>query len=419
VAVASPEPVASEPEPPLLSEPTGGVPEAIVSQDALDEAVAGLQAESGPVAVDAERASGYRYGQRAYLVQLRRGQAAPVLLDPVAGLDLTGLADMLDGPEWVLHAANQDLPCLAELGLAPRLLFDTELGSRLAGLPKVGLSAVVEQLLGVRLAKEHSAVDWSTRPMPQSWLRYAALDVELLLDLRLILREMLEAQGKLHWAEEEFAAVAAAPPTPPRMDPWRRTSGMHTVRNRRNLAAVRALWQAREDMARARDLAPGRLLPDSAIVEAALQMPSSAAELAALKVFSGPANRRLAAVWLGAIERARRMPEAELPMPAAAPEGPPPVRSWPERDPAAAARLSRVRPALADLAAQHRLPVENLLSPDTVRRLAWQPPEELSVDAVAATLRSRGARQWQIETTTPVLLATLLAVPEPVVVTNG
>jgi ribonuclease D len=392
---------------PLLTEPTGGVPGVIDDQDVLDAAVRLLESAEGPIAVDAERASGYRYGSRAYLVQLRRGQLPPVLVDPVATLDLTGLGEVLDGPEWVIHAASQDLPCLAEVGLRPRTLFDTELGARLAGLPRVGLAAVTEQLLGIRLAKEHSAVDWSTRPLPESWRRYAALDVELLVPVRDALADLLRDQGKLAWVHEEFAAVAAAPPPAPRPEPWRRTSGVHALRDGRSLAAVRALWEARDELARRRDLAPGRVLPDSAIVAAAARMPVTAPELASLPVFSGPANRRLAPVWLAALDRARRLPTEELPDPPSPAAGPPPPRAWPDRDPEAARRLTRARTALAELAEHHGLPVENLLAPDTVRRLAWRPPEPVTPDAVRAFLTEHGARGWQVRATAPALAMAL------------
>ncbi len=406
---------------PLLSEPSGGVSAVIDDQARLDAAIEQLAAESGPVAVDAERASGYRYSQRAYLVQLRRGASPAVMIDPIADLDLGGLREVLDGPEWVLHAASQDLACLAELGLRPRTLFDTELGARLAGYPRVGLAAVAESRLGLRLAKEHSAVDWSIRPLPEPWLRYAALDVELLVELRAVVEADLARQGKLDWAHEEFAAVVAAAPAPPRTDPWRRTSGIHAVRNRRNLAVARALWYARDDLARRRDIAPGRILPDSAIVEASLRLPATTAELAALKVFSGPANRRLATTWLGAIDEARSLADADLPAPPVA-EGPPPVRAWPDRDPIAAARLVRTRGVVAAIAEAHDLPLENLVTPDTVRRLTWRPPAELTPSSVAGVLLAHGARSWQVSLVSAAMAGALAepavdeAAPE---VTNG
>ena len=147
------------------------------------------------MAVDAERASGYRYGQRAYLVQLRRNGSGTGLLDPVPLPDLSVIQDAIADEEWVLHAANPDLPCLAEIGLLPRRIFDTELAARLAGLPRVGLGAVVQSLLGFWLVKGHSAADWSTRPLPKERLVYAALDVEVRFDLPDALADFLGEQG--------------------------------------------------------------------------------------------------------------------------------------------------------------------------------------------------------------------------------
>ena len=136
------------------------------------------------LALDAERASGYRYSQRAYLIQLRRAGAGTALIDPVPLPDLSCIQEATEGAEWILHAATQDLACLAEVGLHPSSLFDTELAGRLLGYPRVGLATLVETILGAGMKKEHSAVDWSTRPLPEPWLEYAALDVEVLLELR-------------------------------------------------------------------------------------------------------------------------------------------------------------------------------------------------------------------------------------------
>ncbi|EFG64472.1 ribonuclease D [Streptomyces sp. SPB074] len=267
---------AAHPAPVPLLEPREGIPPVIADPESLADAVAAFAGGSGPVAVDAERASGYRYGQRAYLVQLRRAGAGTALIDPVACPDLSGLGAALASAEWDLHAATQDLPCLREIGMVPHTLFDTELAGRLAGFPRVGLGAMVENVLGYTLEKGHSAVDWSTRPLPEPWLRYAALDVELLVDLRDALEKELDRQGKLEWALEEFDAIATAPPPAPRKDPWRRTSGMHRVRRRRQLAVVRELWTLRDRIARRRDVSPGKVLPDAAIVEAALAVPVNA-----------------------------------------------------------------------------------------------------------------------------------------------
>ncbi len=354
--------------------------------------------------MDAERASGFRYAQRAYLVQLRRSGAGTALVDPIA---LQGrfdaLARAVDGPEWVLHAASQDLPCLAELGLVPARLFDTELAGRLAGLPRVGLGPLAEQLLGVTLEKGHGAADWSRRPLPEEWLNYAALDVELLVELRDALDKLLTEQGKREWAGQEFEAVRTARPAPPRAEPWRRTSGIHRVRKPRQLAVVRALWEARDGLAAQRDLAPGRVLPDSAIVDAAVAGPDTVEGLTGLAVFRGRAQRRLATYWWSAIDRARRLPDVELPLSSPGAEVPPPVGRWADRDPDAAARLTAARAVIGTVSEETGMPVENLLQPDLLRRLCWRPPEVPLPEA----LRAGGARPWQVELVAPRLAAAL------------
>ncbi|WP_432524779.1 HRDC domain-containing protein [Kineococcus sp. SYSU DK006] len=402
-----------QPELPLLSAPSDGLPPVVADEAALARTVAAFAAGTGPVAVDAERASGYRYGQRAFLVQLRREGAGTALIDPAALPDLSSLGEALGDAEWVLHAANQDLPCLAELGMRPTRLFDTELGSRIAGLPRVGLGAVVEELLGLRLAKEHSAVDWSTRPLPEPWLTYAALDVEVLVALRDALAERLAAAGKLEWAQEEFAAVAAAEPPPPPAEPWRRVSGLHAVRSRRQLAVVRELWQARDAEARRRDTSPGRLLPDSAIVAAARATPRTPQALAATSGFTGRAARSRLQLWADAVARGLATPEADLPAHAPRGDGPPPPRTWAAKDPLAAARLGAARGAVTGIAAAHGLPVENLLQPDALRRLAWAPPQPLDADGVRRALAARGARTWQLDLVAAPVAAAMAAARVP------
>ncbi len=391
---------------PLLA-PRDGLPAVVTESTALAAAAEALKAGSGPVAVDAERASGYRYGQRAYLVQLRRAGTGTVLIDPAAVSDLSSIGAALTGVEWVLHAATQDLPCLSEVGMAPDRLFDTELGGRLAGYPRVGLGPLVENLLGFALEKGHSAADWSTRPLPEPWLRYAALDVEVLVELRDHIAEDLDRQGKLAWAEEEFAAIVAAPPPLPRSEPWRRTSGLHRVRGRRGLALVRSLWETRDRLAQRRDVAPGRLLPDASIVEAALAAPTSPTALLAVPGFSGRATRKQVDLWFTAIEDGAALADEDLPELSLASDAPPPARVWRDRDPAAAARLAAARAAVAAVADEHRMPVENLLAPDTVRRLCWTPPDDLHQESVSAVLTERGARAWQIQLTAPVLSGAL------------
>ncbi|MEV4160188.1 HRDC domain-containing protein [Nonomuraea dietziae] len=380
---------------PLL-EPREGIPPVVTSRQGLEATVEAFAKGDGPVAVDAERASGYRYGGRAYLVQLRRAGAGSALIDPIACPDLSELDAAVADAEIVLHAASQDLPCLAAVGFRPRRMFDTELAGRLLGYERVGLGTMVETVLGLRLEKGHSAADWSTRPLPEDWLRYAALDVEVLVELRDVLHDELVASGKLAWAQEEFAAILAMPPAPPRSDPWRRTSGIHKVRNVRALAIVRELWTMRDQIAREGDIAPGRVLPDAAIITAALEMPRTKKALTDITAFTGRSARRHMGAWLDAVHRARTLADSELPAPSTPGEGPPPANRWPDRDPAAAKRLAAARAVVAALADEHRMPTENLLQPEAVRRLTWEPPAQISDETVAERLRSLGAREWQI-----------------------
>ena len=401
--LASEDVVAQEPPKVPLLELRDGLPHVVDSDPGLQDAIVAVERGTGPIAIDAERASGFRYSARAYLIQLRREGSGTWLIDPIAFEDLRALNEALGDAEWILHAASQDLACLTELGLHPTTLFDTELAGRLLGYPRVGLATLVETIVGRRLRKEHSAADWSTRPLPEPWLDYAALDVEVLLELREALAAKLVEAGKDEWARQEFAHLVSATPAGPRQDPWRRTSGMHRARGRRSLAAVRALWETRDAIASERDVSPGRIIPDSAIVEAANALPRDKASLLGLKGFRGRGAQRYVTQWLEALRNARTLTDDELPPLAARYDGPPPPRSWMDKDPAAAARLSAAREDLGGLAKDLNLPVENLLTPEFVRRLTWDPPlwesESDLIEQVADRLRELGAREWQVELT--------------------
>jgi len=366
-----------------------------------------MRGGSGPIALDAERASGYRYSQRAYLVQLRRAGVGTALIDPIPVPDLHRLGAAIGTAEWVLHAANQDLPCLAELGLFPTALFDTELAGRLLGEDRVALGTMVEQHLGVRLEKGHSAADWSTRPLPYDWLVYAALDVELLLQLRDVLAAALRDAGKQEWARQEFEAVRLAPPPAARPEPWRRTSGIHKLRDRRQLATIRALWHARDEYAAQRDVAPGRVLPDAAIIDAARSEPKRPADLAALPVFGGPRQRRQLSRWFDALASARGLADDELPTVTSGDSGIPVPSRWRERDPAAAERLLRCRAVITEVAEAHSVLTQNVLASDVVRRLAWAPPQPADEVSVRERLAEMGARPWQVELSAAHLAAAL------------
>jgi ribonuclease D len=369
----------------------------IDSREGYLAAVEAIAAGSGPIAVDAERASGFRYSQRAYLIQMFRRGSGTFLFDPPAVGRFDELNSVIHSEEWVLHAASQDLACLREVGLDPDAIFDTELAARLLGIPRVGLGTVVEELLGVHLAKEHSAADWSTRPLPQPWLNYAALDVELLVDLRDSMDELLHDADKTEIAAEEFQSELRRDTKPVRADPWRRLSGIHSIKGLRGLAVARELWLARDELARSLDVAPGRLVPDAALTAAAKAMPESKRQLAAMREFTGRASRTEIDRWWAAIETGRTTDD--LPVVRGNSESMPPPRSWADRNPEADARLKLARASLLELSEELRIPMENLLTPETLRRLAWSPPDPVEQESIATALETNGARPWQIRAT--------------------
>ena len=402
---------------PLLA-PAQGVPDVIETSEKFESALDQLRKGDGPFAVDAERASGYKYSARAYLIQIKRTNGGLHLIDPIAfgpGHELfVKLNDLLNTDEVILHASTQDLPCLREVGLNPSRLFDTELGGRIAGLPRVGLGPLLESLMGVTLAKEHSAVDWSTRPLPKEWLNYAALDVELLIELRQKIYELLNASNKWKWAEAEFESILIAPPAPPRIDPWRRTSGMHKIKKRDQLVVIKNLWHARDEIARAADVSSGKLLNDAAIIEFAIHKPLNKKDAEKALRPIGMRARWLEnmSTWLSATEAALNTPEDQWPPMKSGADTLPPLKLWRERFAEKYAPLTHARFAVESVAQELSIPAENLISTEIIRRLCWAPPadslQNLNVDAVCEAMLNLGARQWQVEVVAPLVAAALL-----------
>ncbi|MGP9781444.1 ribonuclease D [Glutamicibacter sp. AOP12-B1-11] len=387
------EPAADQPTLTPLTAPRDGIPEVINTAAALNRAVRALRAGNGDLAVDTERSSGFRYGRRAFLIQIRREGASTWLIDPESLDSLDPLLELMNELPWILHAATQDLPCLHDAGLSPTGLFDTELAGRLAGFPRVALGTMVGELLGLQLAKEHSAVDWSTRPLPESWLNYAALDVEVLFELREKISEVLEEQGKLEFAAQEFEYVRQLPDPVAPPEAWRKLSGIHKIKNRRNLAVARELWQSRETLAQSRDVAPGRLLPDSAIMAAVDHRPNSVPALLQISGFHGRSAKRDAPRWLDAMQRGRN--STDLPDLRTGGSELPNARLWSEKNPQAAVRLTAAREVLAEVSEEWNIPGENLLTPKFLRALCWNPPAIYSAGSIDAALEELGARPWQ------------------------
>ena len=402
---------------PLLA-PAAGVPQLIADEPAFEKALRELELGTGPFAIDAERASGFKFSARAYLIQIKRQGGGLHLIDPIPfGPNhrlFIELNELLQSDEVILHASTQDLPCLRELGINPKKLFDTELGGRVAGLPRVGLGPLLESLMEVSLAKEHSAADWSQRPLPQEWLNYAALDVELLVELREKVYGLLASANKWEWASEEFQAILDAPPPPPRVDPWRRTSGMHKIKKRNQLAIVRALWTVRNEIAQEVDISQGRLLSDAAIVEIA-----SVAHVKTLKTKKDleralrPLGLRArwmenAASWLSAISDALALAEDQWPQARTDSDSLPPIKIWRERFPEKYAPLTHAKALLLAKADELSIPLENMITPEYIRRICWNAPK----GEVAQALATLGARSWQIEIAAPILeLALLETIP--------
>ena len=398
---------------PLLA-PAAGVPQLIADEPAFEKALRELELGTGPFAIDAERASGFKFSARAYLIQIKRQGGGLHLIDPIPfGPNhrlFIELNELLQSDEVILHASTQDLPCLRELGINPKKLFDTELGGRVAGLPRVGLGPLLESLMEVSLAKEHSAADWSQRPLPQEWLNYAALDVELLVELREKVYGLLASTNKWEWASEEFQAILDAPPPPPRVDPWRRTSGMHKIKKRNQLAIVRALWTVRNEIAQEVDISQGRLLSDAAIVEIA-----SVAHVKTLKTKKDleralrPLGLRArwmenAASWLSAISDALALAEDQWPQARTDSDSLPPIKIWRERFPEKYAPLTHAKALLLAKADELSIPLENMITPEYIRRICWNAPK----GEVAHALATLGARSWQIEIAAPILESALL-----------
>lgn len=391
-------------------EPSRGIPDVVETAADIAQLLASLKAGRGPIAVDAERASGFRYSQRAYLLQFYRTGSEIGLLDPTTAESIAEVTAFVNTQPWILHAATQDLPCLRDAGFLPSSVHDTELAAKLLGRPKVGLGALLESELDVVIAKEHSAVDWSTRPIPPEWRAYAALDVEFLPELHTRLLQELESVQRLAWYEQERSLLLTFTGPEPRPDAWRRTSGIHAIRDPRKQAIVRALWEARDARARELDVSQGRVLHDSVIVDIAKHAPTSQTQLTALRPVHSRNARKDPDYWWAAVESALQLPDAELPKRPQHDGSIPPPKSWPQRNPEAAARWDVVRPAVVATAEALQLQAEVLISPEIVRRLCWEGFDfRQSPDAVERLLSVTSARRWQIEQLVDPITAALRA----------
>ena len=380
--------------------------ELIDNQESLINCCNNLEKDEQPYAIDAERASGFKYSQRAYLLQISSATSDIYLIDPTSIKDLTPLRQLLNNKSWILHAATQDLPCLFELELKPGEIFDTELAARLLSLPHVGLGGLLEDELQITLDKEHSAADWSKRPLPQDWLVYAALDVEFLHQLRKSLTQKLIDNNKLNLAQQEFIALCSWQSPGLRNDPWRRTSGMHEVRGGQDSAIVRQIWLKRDEIAQQRDIAAGRVLNDAGIVEIAAKKPKTVQELKDLASIKYRPAKNDAEIWFEQLQIALQLGPDQWPVKQKGAESYPAPKSWLEKRPEAYHRLQFVKAQLHKLSEELLIPVEHLCSPDLVKKWCWDKPTD-QLETINDWLISQGARDWQAQNLAPVLLSSL------------
>jgi ribonuclease D len=371
--------------------------EFIQSNERVAEVAEALR-DADLVAADTEAAGYHRYRDRVCVLQLAT-RTATYVLDTLAVTDLSPLAELFADPERevVFHDADYDLRLLSrDFGLEVRGLFDTKIAAEFLGERAIGLASVAEKYLGVRLEKKHQRADWAQRPLPEDLLEYAAADTRHLPMLRDRLRKELEARGRLAWAEEEFRIAESQVWKAPAQDgdAYLRLKGTRDL-SPRQLAALRELFQWRERTAEERDVAPFRVLTNEAMVEIARQMPASMAALTRLRAVPRSVVERFGDELLEALQRARALPESELPVRPRGPRRPPP-------DPEFEALVERLRAARDAAADALGLDRGFLMPRAQLEELARQKPR-----TERALLGIPGVRHWQVEAAGKQLLAVL------------
>jgi ribonuclease D len=368
----------------------------IRDQDGVDR-VADALSEAPLFAADTEAAGYHRYHDRICLLQLSTRDET-FLVDTLQVDQLAALAPMFASREHevVFHDADYDLRLLErDYGIRVGGLFDTKLAAQLLGEPAIGLGALVEKYLGTRLDKKHQRADWAQRPLPAELLAYAAEDTRHLPPLRDTLRTELERADRLHWAEEEFGLREAARP-----EPEQDRDGFLRMKNTRHLdprqlAALRELYEWREQLARRRDVAPFRVAGNDVLIAVASALPDEPRRLGRTPGVPVTIADRYGAELVGAVRRALAVPEAALPQRERGPRRPPP-------DPAFDELVARLR-AVRDAAAQRLQMERGFLMPrqqlEEIARLKPRRPEDL--------LQIADMRRWQVEALGDAVVAAL------------
>ncbi len=338
------------------------------------------------LAVDTEAASFHRFHDRVYLLQLSSRRETAVV-DPLAVASLARLGAILADPavEIVFHDADYDLRLLnLEYGFQASNLFDTRIAAQLLNEPGVGLAALLEKYLDVKLDKRYQRADWSARPLSPEMLDYAAADTHHLPRLRDLLREQLQARGRLQWAEEEFALATQSRWSPPDAEEpaYLRLKGAKALPGR-SLAVLRELFDWRDQLARRTDKAPFRILNNEPMLLMAKSPPHDIAELKAVRGIGGEQAERRGREILAAVQRGLEVAEADLPRVAR------PQRR--QTDPAYEARLERLKVARNVLATQYDLAPGVLCPNGTLETIARMNPGSTEQLAQVPELR-----RWQL-----------------------
>lgn len=366
-------------------------------------AVAAELAGTSPLAIDVERASGFTYTESACLVQVATSdQAQPVtIFDTLAdGFDPEVFRSAFEDRPWILHSASSDLPSLRALSLHGTSLFDTELAGRLLGLERVNLGAMHEAYLDISLAKAHSSANWSRRPLPDSWLDYAALDVRYLHQIVDLLTTELTEAGRLDWftAECDYLLHKRAPE--PLEDPWRKAKNRALLKKRRDLESLKQLWNARDEIARELDWNPKRVAPDALLVDIVLAQPTSVSTLRAVKGLSKKKIVQYSPQLWAALQQAQDTAGSDLPILRPKSRRYPPHGVWRQHSVDAADLLVQLREVIAGIVDPLGIAPEILIKPDAIRDIAWFSSQDDSIsleDTIENAFNLWEVRPWQQE----------------------
>ena len=351
------------------------------------------------LAVDLEAAGFHRYSDRVCLVQVSSPDAT-YLVDPLAVDPAPALRGPLEAPDVhiIFHGGDYDLRLLdRDLDLHPVNLFDTQTAAALLGEPSLGLASLLETYFDVKLSKKYQRADWAKRPLSEEMLAYAASDTQHLHALADLLRERLDAMGRLAWAQEESSLMESL-----RWSEEGNTDPVTKVKRARYLelpevALLREAWLWRDEIARRRDRAPFRVVSDNVLIEVVQVRPQSVSGLAEMSGFSPQLAERSGRSLLDRLERIDRMDTEELvgyPRRNRTGPGRPPPETVEVADRLKAAR----NPRSEELGIARGTLVSNTLLLE-IARAGPENGEEL--------LAVQGVRRWQVEAVGDALLEAL------------